>query len=114
MSPSRRRSPSFTRSCSGIGQGREAGPGAAVPILAAEEDLREGHARWRADEVRTRLVEGAQLGFGWLGGADRIVEEEGHLLRQPAADDGVADVEFQRPRLAGEHLFLQMIRDETC
>ena len=87
---------------------------ALIPLLAVEEDLGEGHPRRRADEVRTRLVEGAQFSFRWFGRADRVVEHKGHLLRQPAADDGVADIELQFPRLPGEHLLSQLICEETA
>jgi hypothetical protein len=79
---------------SGIGQGREAGAGTVVSLLAMEENLREGHARRCADKIWTRLIEGAQFRFRRFRGADRIVEEEGHLLRQPATDDGVPDIEL--------------------
>src|SRR5690606_9708058 len=78
-----------------VGQGDQTGTGAVLSLLTTEEDLCERNVRWRVDEVRPTLVEGLQLGLGWLGHAHRVVEDKGHLLRQPSADDGVVSVELQ-------------------
>ena len=67
--------------------------------------------------VRTRSgcasEKDAQLGLRRRGDAEGVVEHEGHLLCQPAADDRVADIKILRQSLAGEHLLLELIGDEA-
>ena len=54
-----------------------------------------------------------QLGLRRLGDAEGVVQHEGHLLRQPAADDRVADVKILCPSFAGEDLLLELISDQA-
>ena len=82
------------------------------PAIAAQVDVPErGAARFAVPLGVDREVR-----LDVLGRRRRrrraVFQQERHLLREPAADDGVAAVEAQAQRLAVEHLLLHRLVDQ--